>query len=701
VKNFIVFLFASVAVLALGAGVLLTTPRLENETSRNRREAGILVETARRQLARYQPSLALLEAFLPGADWLATGGKLDADSLEKLIRNEPGPAQEVDQVLRDLYTAYERGRSNVPEASRDLMLAWGYPKPLIEDSFYVAGQAGKRAGEYRSRQPDDRLPTGDALMSSLGTEPTQQSQALRNAAAKTRQRYTAILKALEDAAAQLRQAINLVPDHVAANRLLAMVEYQQALRKRFEGLGRRRLAERLRPRLVELAGRIQSLEARATSIRRESNIPTAQERLDAEARAMHDRIAEQEQTIARLRDELAAREQLLQDRRSSAEKARKEYENALRASYDADRPDSFAEYLRSVRQTGQQMSATAAELEAAENGTVTGVRLESPDDPLTGAYVPDPADAEVHHVRSVAAISGELTAQQNLLERMQASVKDVTARHRRLGEVRSLLDEELERHDRQLEAMRKQLDELRNECERLVADAKTAEQQGLSDHAAQARRYLDSARRGAASRMSDARTAQTEAGGTPAPHLDMKQQERWLVAGLEALEGEIRLLEASIHLQEANDLRSHLRAMTAAARAGASGASPEQIEETLEDARLAAGEAAYAAAEKFSRAIRSDAQWVYGANLGAALTLLTQIDPGNEAYRAKALEALRSALEGRPDDATGWAKLCIDRMKALVATLEKKSLSETTEHQDKTDAEPDGEAPVTDSSAEP
>ena len=152
----------------------------------------------------------------------------------------------------------------------------------------------------------------------------------------------------------------------------------------------------------------------------------------------------------------------------------------------------------------------------------------------------------------------------------------------------------------------------------------------------------------------------------------MISEERWLTAGLEALEGEVLLLEAAIHLQQAHDLRSHLQALTAAARAGVKEIDLDATENNLEDARFAAAEAAFSAAEKFNHAIRSDPQWVYQANLAAALAMLAGIDPTNDDYRLKATETLRACLQGRDDIAlTGWARVCTDRLNALLTGLER------------------------------
>ena len=50
--------------------------------------------------------------------------------------------------------------------------------------------------------------------------------------------------------------------------------------------------------------------------------------------------------------------------------------------------------------------------------------------------------------------------------------------------------------------------------------------------------------------------------------------------------------------------------------------------------------------------MRSDPQWVYQANLGVALRLLTQIDPTDDAFRQAAITTLRGCIQGREDQPT-------------------------------------------------
>ena len=121
------------------------------------------------------------------------------------------------------------------------------------------------------------------------------------------------------------------------------------------------------------------------------------------------------------------------------------------------------------------------------------------------------------------------------------------------------------------------------------------------------------------------------------------------MAAIQGLMGETRLLKAAIHFQEYGDLKSHLQAMRQAADAGVPDVDPAAEQDRLEDALAAAAEAAYAAAEDLQAAIRSESIWVYQANLGVALTLLTQIDPENSEYRQAALSALANCAEGRED----------------------------------------------------
>ena len=638
-KDAVVVLFAAVAVVVIGMAVFFITPGLQTEAAQNASQADLLVETARRQLGQYQPSLALVKTFLPEADWLSATAQLDADALRERVEENAEDMEKIDEVLRHLATAYDRGRAEVPEGSRQTMLDWGLPEALIEDAFQFAGEAGKRSAEYQERLGGSAPRTGDPLLRGLGAGPAQQSRALREAVARINEKCAANQTMLDDAATQLGQAVNLVPQHLAANRLMAMVEYQRALQRRFEGLGRRRLAERDRPRLIELASRAKTLKARSGAIQGRRNIQVALDQLNQADGELGGRVSQQEQTVSRLQEELSARTQAAEAKRAQVERTRQAYEDALRASYDTDAPGAFADHLRKVEQAGRAMSAAVAELEAAENGTVAGVQLDPPDDPLTGRYLPAAGASEGQYVRGVTAISRELTIEQARLERVQAARQEIVARGEHLEQVRDHLTEELGRYDDQVAALNKQINNLLDDCQRFVAEAETAEGQGLSDHLNKALGHLKAAQQGSTSRMSQARSAQTEAGGAQAPYLDMMFEEGWLTAGLDALEGEVLLLQASIHLQEANDLRSHLRALTAATEAGVEEADPAAAEEVLEDARLAAAEAAYAAAEKFSQAMRNDVQWVYQANLGAALTMLTQIDPTNQEYRDKALEA--------------------------------------------------------------
>ena len=123
-------------------------------------------------------------------------------------------------------------------------------------------------------------------------------------------------------------------------------------------------------------------------------------------------------------------------------------------------------------------------------------------------------------------------------------------------------------------------------------------------------------------------------------------------ASLEALEGEIALLDATIRFHQAQDLRSHRRAFADARQAGLGKIQIQDLDDELEGARYAALQSAHAAAEKFNLAVRSDPQWVYQANLGVALRLLTQIDPTDDAFRQAAITTLRGCIQGREDQPT-------------------------------------------------
>ena len=451
-KDAAVALLVAVAVLVIGAAVFFTTPSLQSRATRDAAQADLLAETARRQLGRYQPSLALVKAFLPDADWTAATAQPDPEAITRQVQDNARYIEQVDQVLRDLNTAYDAARSSVPQGSRDLMLAWGFPEPLIEDAFHFAGESGKRADQYRQRLRGNLPPTPDPRLSGLGAGPTQQSRALRGALQRVSAQYAANHKLLDDAAGQLNRALRLLPNHVAANRLLAMVEFQRALQNRFEGLGLRRLAERYRPRLVELAATAQALKARADAVHNQRNIQLTLDQLDQPDRQLRARIDRQRDMVSQLQAELTARTQQVEALRAAARQARRDYEDALHASYDPDVPSAFADHLRNLQQAGRTMSAAAAQLEAAEQGTVVGVRLDPPGDLLAGRYLPAPGASQGEYLPGLAAISRQLAIEQTRLERTQAALQDLATRSDQLQQLRTHLAEELERYDSQLAA---------------------------------------------------------------------------------------------------------------------------------------------------------------------------------------------------------------------------------------------------------
>jgi hypothetical protein len=685
VKQYTFVLVAVVVVIGLGAVVFFTTPSLQSSAAKNAAEADLLAETARRQLSEYQPSLSLVEAFLDDADWQAAAKDFDTNALTEGVEADPEKVQQIDQVLRDLNAAYDRGQTRVPEGSLELMLQWGFPQAMIEDAFQFAGESGKRDGELR-REISGNLPMPvTPRMRGLGAAPEQQTRALSEAVARIRQTYLANRKLLDEAASSLNKALAVAPDNVHANRLMAMIEYQLAMHLRFEGLGLRGAAERLRPRLIELAGNIQGLQADADAVRNRRDIDESLQQLTEAADALRSDIDEHRLVVARIEQELNARQQVVEAKRAEADRLREAYQQALDAPYDSQNSEAFAAHLHAIEETGRAMSAAEAELEAAENGTVTGVRIEPADDVLDGRYVPE-AGRQPERVRSLAAISRELATEKARLECLIAAAEDIAARQEQLLEVRNHIEEELARNGEKITAARDELKGVLEACQNLVADAAAAEQSAREDHLTKALRYLKAAQRGSASRISEARTAQGEAGRGQAPYLEQRVQERWLTAGLDALEGEVQLLLAAVNLQEANDLRSQLQALTAVAAAGVRDVDLQATTEQMEGARLAAAEAAYAAAESFNRAMRSDNQWVYEANVGVALAMLSRIDPTNPEYRERAVDALRAVTEARANTAvTGWARVATDRLNALLTSLSAESPPEEA-------AEPEAES---------
>ncbi|UCG33694.1 MAG: hypothetical protein JSU68_03480 [Phycisphaerales bacterium] len=684
-KQYTFVLVVAVVVIGLGTMVFLTTPSLQSSAAKSAAEADLLAETARRQLSQYQPSLSLVEAFLADAEWQAAATEFDAEALAEGVEADPEKVQQIDQVLRDLNAAYDRGQTRVPEGSLELMLEWGFPQAMIEDAFHFAGESGKRESELRRELNTDLPGPSTPRMRGLGPAPEQQSRVLNEAVARVRQKHQANRRLLDEAASSLNEALAVVSDHVAANRLMALVEYQRAMHRRFEGLGLRGAAERLRPRMTELAGNIRRLLADGDAVRDRRNVEQSLQELTDAADALRSDIEEHQAAVARIEQDLNTRRQVVEAKRAEAERLRAAYQQALDAPYDSQDPDAFASHLRAIEEAGRAMSAATAELEAAENGTIEGVQLDQGDDPLDGRYVPE-AGRQPEYVRSLAAISRELATGKARLERMIAAAEDIAVRQEQVLKVRDRIAEELTRNEEKIAAVRDELNGLLAECQGIVADAEAAERTAREDHLTKALRYLGAAQRGSASRISQARTAQSEAGGAPAPYLEQKAQERWLGAGLDALEGEVQLLLAAVNLQEVDDLRSHVQVLAAVAEAGAPGVDLQATTEQMEEARFAAAEAAYAAAESFNKAMRSDNQWVYQANVGIALSMLSRIDPTNEEYREGALQALRAVTETRADTAvTGWARVATDRLAALLARMVGEASPEET-------AEPEAES---------
>lgn len=668
-------------VMAIGTGLFLATPSLQGADSRNRSEADLLVEKARRLLGRYNSYVTLGEAIPMGAGSISE--EIDPELLRGLVADNARFVEQVDQVLGDLRRAYDDGRQQVPDETREFMKEWGYPESVIDEAFYVSAQVGSRQREWR-RLEGGRGVGGDPLMRGLGGGPDQQAQALRQSRSQTRRACEANDGLLRDSAAALSEALGLVRDHVAANRLLASVEYYRAIGRRFEALRHRVQAERLRPRIIELASEIERVRAADQAVRDARNINSVVEDTARSLNEFSDQISVQEKVVSGLEASLLDHRSRVDARRATAEAARLAFERAVATNYDSRDADAFVAHVRAIRQTGKAMSEAEGALEAVRDGTVTGVRAEPPGDFLTGRYIRESDGTRARYHRSLAAIERELATARARLETLVVARDDLRVSLEQFEETRGTLEASQERSAVQIDSLRKRLAELVGQSVQSVAEAETAEEAARSDHLDKANRHVRAAKQGESSRISAAGQRKSEASPTAqTPIQNQIQGERnWLTSSLNALEGQLNLLESAIYLQSANDLRSHRQALGLAYRAGVREVDPQSLTERLESARYAALEAAHAAADKFNQAVRNDAQWVYQANLGMALRLLGLIDPTDESTRQAAISTLRGCIVGREEHPTAI------RLAAVLAGLERGQDSKSTQTDDGDSEEP-------------
>jgi predicted nuclease with TOPRIM domain len=423
---------------------------------------------------------------------------------------------------------------------------------------------------------------------------------------------------------------------VTGHRLLAGVYRQRAVVGRIRALGRRRLAEKLRPRITELEGEIRKVIAQAESIEQHRRIADAVQEMRTEAASVQEQLRKQEKIVSALqakRDEFAGRVDELRAAKLDAEQG---YLDAVDADYDAQAEGAFAAHIRQIQTAGDAMRKAETRFEEAAYG-----RLAAP-----GEETEDPT--QLAAARGLPSVERELAAARARRDGLAGTAEDLQQHIERLEDVRSSLEEQARTDVEQRDALRAELEQTVDECYRLVSEAEAIEEKALTEAVRPCLTSLGAAVRAQNARISDARSAGAAAPGAETPRQEITR-ESWITAGLDGLTGEAHMLEAAIHFQQAEDLTSHLQAMRRAVAAGAEEIDLEAIEVQLADAREAAGKAAYAAAEAFEKAIRGDALWVYQANLGTALTMLFQIDPENNEYRTAAIDALRNCTQGRED----------------------------------------------------
>lgn len=599
------------------AGIMLVAvavvPQVQTERLRNNGKVLVQLERARRLLAQYDSYLT------------------DTELRREVFEDVQDPLADVDinELLSDPQVNVEE-LTNTELAEYGKLPAISSMKSAEQDLLALVPAAG---APY---SPATRL-RGSSMVQQGHREYEQ--QVTRNS------------QILQQAEAAVKEALAIVPDHGAANRLLGMIHYQRGLADtrrlallRAE-LGAQRFALARTLELIALVGLDREIVAQSEIDQR---ITTAQQ----EAREAGEQASAQESVVAELESRVAELRERLTDAVGRSEAAREAMEALQDEGVDLSNPSGFEDFRSAYEQQANNYRIAVIEAHVYHYGTLANAAIDYTGDYIHGQYEPIIESQGIEFDRGLVHYEQDLDSAKAQLEKMKQTQQRLADNVESLRNLRELLQQ---RADQASAAVT----ELREQALAQFNDFKSVES-GVAQASSDAQKLFESASkifaRAETGVSSEERLAQQERPSNPQRqsyhYSEVAGNQNWLKGQIEAEQADCELRMGLIDLgryQEASANLSSLQGLSDLVDVSEDRANWESTVQEASQQALEHSQQALALFRDRAKNHIGEGNWVIAAQIGCAWYIQAQL--GVELAAEKALEWYKAAVDTREDKA--------------------------------------------------
>ncbi len=562
----------------------------------------------------------------------------------RLLRGEQAKVEQAETqavLAARRLSAYDPRMELIPLRVDPAALRQADVEALYKQASEAFGELSKQLSAIvrRARQSDQQTGLKPATALPAGT---LNAATVRRAAQELDKLLSANRKLLTEAARRAREAMQAAGDADVPGLAVGSARTSEATAHLATAQFRRARLAAARTETVLLAARAAELSARRLGTQSRDLGPLRealkqqQEDLSAQLAEHQRQIAELEQQIRQRRQRLAGLEQQIRqlDARRRA---------LLDAGFAPGDDAAFEAYREQLAQLTAQLQQMQREQALLRDGGVRGARL--PDDLIRGTIEGG------EPVQPLAWLESQLALHRDAAGRLETALKSIADQLRRLDGLEQNNATRSEALGKELAALREQIEKAWQRALELRTQAIQDEDKALSA-ARDAASAFDRARRAVENWQRQARDAQQQFD----PERKNERLRQILADRMAEVLARASRAQALIIAARVAALRatSDQRLAQAAERIGhlVDGLSWDvsEIQKAADEARGTGVEQLGKAQQELTKARqRADvAQWVFDAQLAVVHVLLAELDPSNAAqHRSDAVEALRSAIEGR------------------------------------------------------
>ena len=451
--------------------------------------------------------------------------------------------------------------------------------------------------------------------------------------------------------------------HAEATRLKGVIQFHMGLAEWMRADAIRRQADPYRRELIAYATEIAGLQSAQDLV--------ANSGLDGRIRDLQAKIAENEvtlgqrqKTLTELEDIIAGINTRLAVAQAMADRARVAMDELGAAGIDLSDPHGGEAFGSAFTAQNRAYRQALREIQSLRAGSIPDAQLERPGDYLDADYVERGSRTDLTFKHGLVHFENERRVLAAIIEVEGRAIGDLQSAITRLEGMKATFQTEQDRAAKQIPDAVATAAETFEELNGIDSEALEAEEEAL--------RLLDQSARAskqaagyAANDLSEARdragALSSTARGQSA--LAKREQDRWIGGHIAAQTADARLARAWVYYQQ---YEAYSRTAEVLAQVGG----PLELEEAdVEDERAKATEAHDAGVEEISLAVielqrahrDADRHWTIVAQEAGAAYLMALF--GHPSYVDEAIEAYRSAVQDREDEAS--ARPFVNRLDRL------------------------------------